>query len=142
VVASRSSGQACGSKRSSPAAGALTLALGLILSGCATPGAEDDVAGKIERYYALHAIEEAGRCPRPEIAAITKRKMQASAGDQAVLRIRYSYFDDTVDDASAWKSVLIAERPCTGFAERDFTLVRQKTGYVVTAMSGEQREAP
>jgi hypothetical protein len=115
---------------------------GLTLAGCATPGAEDDVAGKIERYYAQHAIEEEGKCPRPEIAAVTKRKVQSSAGDQTVLRVRYSYFDDTVDDASAWKSVLIAERPCTGFAERDFTLVRQKTGYAVTAMSGEQREAP
>jgi hypothetical protein len=118
------------------------LALGLILSGCATPGAEDDVAGKIERYYASHAIEEAGKCPEPEIAAITKRKVQQSAGDETVLRIRYSYFDDSVDDTPAWKSVLITDRPCTGFAERDFTLVRQKTGYVVSAMSGEQHAAP
>jgi hypothetical protein len=119
-----------------------TVLAGLTLAGCATPGAEDDVAGKIERYYALHAIEEGGDCPRPEIAAITKRKVQESTGDQTVLRIRYSYFDDTADDTPAWKRVLIAERPCTGFAERDFTLVRQKTGHVVTAMSGEQREAP
>jgi hypothetical protein len=118
------------------------LALGLALSGCATPGAEDDVAGKIERYYAAHAIEEAGECPQPEIAAITKRKVQQSAGDETVLRIRYSYFDDSVDDTPAWKTVLISERPCTGFAERDFTLVRQKTGYVVSAMSGEQHQAP
>jgi hypothetical protein len=133
---------ACRRSGSPCAAGSTVLALGLILSGCATPGAEDDVAGKIERYYALHAIEEAGKCPQPEIAAITKRKVQESAGDQTVLRIRYSYFDDSADDAPGWKRVLITPRPCTGFAERDFTLVRQKTGYVVTAMSGERHEAP
>jgi len=35
--------------------------------------------------------------------------------------------------------VLLAERPCTGFAERDFTLERGRLGYKVVGMSGEVR---
>jgi hypothetical protein len=34
---------------------------------------------------------------------------------------------------------LLAERPCTGFAERDFTLERGRLGYKVVGMSGEAR---
>lgn len=119
-----------------------SLALGLLLAGCAMPGARDDVAGKIGRYYAEHAIEEAGECPQPEIGDISRRKVVESATDQTVLRVRYSYFDASVDDAPVWRRVLITSRPCTGTAERDFTLARRPTGYVVTGMSGEQHEAP
>lgn len=117
-------------------------ALGLLLAGCVAPGPQDDVAGKIERYYAAHAIEEGGTCPQPEIGAITRRKVLESSTDQTVLRVRYSYFDDSVDDAPVWQRVLITPRPCTGFAERDFTLARRPTGYVVTGMSGKQHRAP
>jgi len=120
-----------------------SLALGLLLVGCAVvPGPRDDLAEKIQAHYAERAIEEGGACPQPEIASITRRKVMESAAEQTVLRVRYSYFDDSADDTPAWQRVLITDRPCTGFAERDFTLARRATGYVVTGMSGEQREEP
>ncbi len=115
----------------------------LLLAGCATPGApEDDVAAKIRGYYAAHATEQGGACPSPEIASITKRKVQASAGGHSVLRVRYSYFDPSQGSTPAWMpSVLLAPRACTGFSERDFTLEQAKLGYRVVAMSGPQRAA-
>jgi hypothetical protein len=113
----------------------------LLLGGCATPGApEDDLAAKIRDYYALHASEQDGACPSPEIASITKRKLEQSAPGRTVLRVRYSYFDPSRGSTSAWMpSVLLAPRACTGFAERDFTLEQAKLGYRVIAMSGPQR---
>ena len=113
----------------------------LLLAGCATPGApEDDLAAKIRAYYGAHASEEAGACPTPEIASITKRKVQQTAGATTVLRVRYSYFDPSQGSTDKWPQVLIASRACTGFAERDFTLERAKLGYRVVAMTGPQRE--
>jgi hypothetical protein len=114
----------------------------LLLAGCATPGApEDDVAAKIRNYYAAHATEEDGACPSPEIASITKRKLEETAGARTVLRVRYSYFDPSQGSTSAWMpTVLLAPRACTGFAERDFTLEQAKLGYRVVAMSGAQRD--
>jgi hypothetical protein len=38
--------------------------------------------------------------------------------------------------------VLQVERPCTGVAERDFTLVRGRIGYQVVEMSGPVRDQP
>ena len=117
----------------------LGLAIGL-LAGCATIGAPaDDLAAKIRDYYAAHATEEDGACPSPEIASITKRKLQQSAGARTVLRVRYSYFDPSRGSTDKWPQVLIASRACTGFAERDFTLEQAKLGYRVVAMSGPQR---
>jgi hypothetical protein len=122
------------------AAVGLNLAM-LLLAGCATVGApEDDVAAKIRNYYALHASEEDGACPSPEIASITKRKVQETAGDRTVLRVRYSYFDPSRGSTDKWPQVLIASHACTGFAERDFTLEQAKLGYRVVAMSGPQRD--
>ena len=114
----------------------------LLLAGCATIGApEDDLAGKIRDYYAAHASEEDGACPSPEIASITKRKVQQSAGARTVLRVRYSYFDPSQGSTTAWMpKVLLAPRPCTGFAERDFTLEQAKLGSRVVAMSGAERD--
>jgi hypothetical protein len=119
----------------------LGLAAGL-LAGCATTGAPpDDVEGKIRTYYAAHASEEDGACPSPEIASITKRKVQQSAGARTVLRVRYSYFDPGQGSTPAWMpSVLLAPRACTGFAERDFTLEQATLGYRVVAMSGPERD--
>jgi hypothetical protein len=113
----------------------------LLLAGCATVGApEDDVAAKIRNYYAAHATEEDGACPSPEIASITKRKVQGSAGNRTVLRVRYSYFDPSQGSTPAWMpTVLLAPRACTGFSERDFTLEQATLGYRVVAMSGPER---
>jgi hypothetical protein len=58
------------------------------------------------------------------------------------LRVRYSYFDPNAEGATDWTRVLRAERACTGFAERDFKLVRGPLGYQVVEMSGPVREQP
>jgi hypothetical protein len=119
------------------------IALGLaapLLPGCASIGApEDDLAAKIRDYYALHASEQDDNCPSPEIASITKRKVQESGAGRTVLRVRYSYFDPSRGSTDKWPAVLIAPRTCTGFAERDFTLEQAKLGYRVIAMTGSQR---
>ena len=88
----------------------------LLLAGCATIGApEDDLAAKVRDYYAAHATEEQGACPSPEIASITKRKLEQTAAGRTVLRVRYSYFDPSQGSTPAWMpSVLLAPRPCTG----------------------------
>ncbi len=112
----------------------------LLLAGCATPGApKDDLAAKIRDYYAVHATEEDGACPSPEIASITKRKLQQRTGERTVLRVRYSYFDPSQGSTDQWPAVLLASRACTGFAERDFTLEEAKLGYRVIEMSGPER---
>jgi hypothetical protein len=112
----------------------------LLLAGCVAPGAAPDtLLPALQRYYAEHAVEEDGSCPRPELATITKRKVLSSSGEATVLRVRYSYFDASVDDVPDWQRVLIRERRCAGYGERDFTLVKRKTGYEVMAMSGDVR---
>ena len=65
--------------------------------------------------------------------------MLESGAERTLLRVRYSYFDPSRADDASWQQVLLAERPCTGFAERDFTLERGKLGYQVVDMSGELR---
>lgn len=111
-----------------------------LLAGCVAPGQiEDDLGARMQRYYAQHATEETGACPTPQIATITHRKLLRSAGEESVLRVRYTYFDPSVDETGSWPQVLIADRQCTGVAERDFTLLRRTTGTTVTDMSGERR---
>lgn len=99
----------------------------------------DELTVKIQRYYAAHAIEEDGDCPTPEIGGVMRRKVLESAGARTVLRVRYSYFDPSREGATDWLRIFDAERPCTGSAERDFTLERTRLGYVVVAMSGPTR---
>jgi len=119
----------------------LAVALGLL--GCtALPPPQDRLAEEIAQYYAQNASEEDGECPSPEIASVTKRKVLASGGAATTLRVRYSYFDASVPGAADWTRVLLAERKCTGFAEREFTLERGQLGYRVVEMSGPVRDRP
>jgi hypothetical protein len=121
----------------------IAVGAGVLLVGCtALPPLQDRLAEEIAQYYAENASEEDGRCPSPEIASVTKRKVLASGGGATTLRVRYSYFDPSVPGAADWSRVLVAERACTGFAERDFTLERGDLGYRVVAMSGPLRERP
>ena len=109
--------------------------------GCASlPPPQDRLAEEIAQYYAQNAVEEDGQCPSPEIASVTKRKVLASGGAATRLRVRYSYFDASVPGATDWTRILGAERECTGFAEREFTLERGELGYEVVEMSGPVRE--
>jgi hypothetical protein len=112
----------------------------LTLAGCALRDPPpDELATKIQQYYARHAIEEDGGCPSPEIAGVVRRKVLESSGARTVLRVRYSYFDPSRGGGADWLRILDAERACTGFAERDFTLERTRLGYVVVGMSGPTR---
>jgi hypothetical protein len=111
----------------------------LALAGCASLSEPDELQQKLQVYYAGHASEEQGACPRPEIASVTHRKVLQSSAERTLLRVRYSYFDPSREDDASWQQVLLAERPCTGFAERDFTLERGRLGYKVVGMSGEVR---
>jgi len=111
----------------------------LALAGCASLDEPDELQQKLQPYYAGHASEEQGACPRPEIASVTHRKVLQSSAERTLLRVRYSYFDPSRAGDASWQQVLLAERPCTGFAERDFTLERGRLGYKVVGMSGEVR---
>ena len=111
----------------------------LALAGCASLDEPDELQQKLQAYYAGHASEEQGACPRPEIASVTHRKVLQSSAERTLLRVRYSYFDPSRAGDASWQQVLLAERPCTGFAERDFTLERGRLGYKVVGMSGEVR---
>jgi hypothetical protein len=119
------------------------LAAVLALAACAPlPPPQDKLAEEIATYYAHNASEEDGKCASPQIASVTRRKVLASSAESTRLRVRYSYFDPNSPDAADWSRVLVAERACTGFAERDFTLARGPLGYHVVAMSGPVREQP
>ena len=109
------------------------------LAGCASPTPPDTLLPALQRYYAEHAVEEGGACADPALASIAQRKVISASGDATVLRVRYSYVDASVADETDWERVLLRDRKCAGMAERDFTLVRRKTGYAVTEMSGERR---
>lgn len=111
----------------------------LALAGCASLSEPDELQQKLQSYYAGQASEEAGACPHPEIASVTHRKVLESSAERTLLRVRYSYFDPSREGDASWQQVLLAERPCTGFAERDFTLERGRLGYKVVGMSGERR---
>jgi hypothetical protein len=111
----------------------------LAVAGCASTAEPDEVQLKIQDYYASQATEEDGGCPTPEIASVTKRKVLESGAEHTLLRVRYSYFDPSQSGDVSWSHVLIASKPCTGFAERDFTLERAKLGYRVVDMSGPRR---
>jgi hypothetical protein len=114
-----------------------------LLAGCvASPVVVDDLEGRIKAYYDAHAIEEGGECETPKISSVTMRRMVEAGPEQTVMRVRYNYFDPGVGDVATWRQVLIADRACTGTAERDFTFVERKTGYEVVGMSGEHRGAP
>ena len=115
------------------------LLIALALAGCASLDEPDELQQKLQSYYAGQASEEEGACPTPEIASVTHRKVLESGAERTLLRVRYSYFDPSRNDDASWQQVLLVERPCTGFAERDFTLERGRLGYKVVGMSGERR---
>lgn len=122
-------------------AGPIATSMLLALAGCASPRPPDTLLPALQRYYDEHAIEQAGACPDPALASIAQRKVIRTSGEQTVLRVRYSYVDASVEDQTDWDRVLLRDRKCAGMSERDFTLVRRNTGYAVTEMSGEQRDA-
>jgi hypothetical protein len=121
---------------------AAVLLVVLAAIACSSLPPQDDLAAEIGRHYADNASEEDGRCPSAAIATVTERKVPASGAESTTLRVRDSYFDESARAATDWATVLRAERACTGFAERDFTLVRGPLGYEVVEMSGPAREEP
>lgn len=123
--------------------GVASMTAAVLLAGCiASPLVEDDLEARIMRHYAATASEEDGRCASPEMASITGREVVGREGPRTRLEVRYTYFDPGVGEVAAWPQVLIAERACTGEAERTFEVVERRTGYEVVEMSGERRAGP
>jgi hypothetical protein len=110
----------------------LPLTLGAATAcGLAPP---DDLSREVSRYYAAHASEENGACPRPQIASVTERVEQ---GD--LVTVRYTYYEPG-EDQTDWQEVFHKPVACTGSGERQFTVERTKLGLEVVDMTGPQRD--
>jgi hypothetical protein len=94
----------------------------------------DDLALEVNRYYAAHASEENGACPRPEIASVTER---IERGD--LVMVRYTYYEPGEEETD-WQSVFHKPVACTGTGERQFTVERTKLGLEVVDMTGPRRD--
>jgi hypothetical protein len=110
----------------------VALALGSATAcGLAPP---DELSREVSRYYAAHASEENGACPRPQIASVTER---AQRGD--LVTVRYTYYEPGEAETD-WQQVFHKPVACTGSGERQFTVERTKLGLEVTGMTGPQRD--
>jgi len=115
------------------------LSISLLLAGCNLPG--PSLAGyeglqlQVTRYYETHASEKGGTCLMPRLRAITQSEVLQDTDEQLVLRVRYSWYDDTFERQRPG----IAFRTCDGFAERVFT-IDKSSGLQVVEMTGPRRE--
>ncbi len=112
------------------------------LAACAYGPSPDKVGQAIGRYYAAHAMEEDGRCPKPRIDSITERVILAEHGPERRFKVNYSYFDPSVDMETNWGNLFNGAAKCTGFAEREFSVEQTEIGYRVTSMGGLTRPDP
>jgi hypothetical protein len=112
----------------------------LLLAGCAsrvpaTGFAEPPAIERtIERYYERNASEENRTCLTPYIDGLTRVAVVEEQPDRLVLDVRYFYRDRFKDDRSNGVG-----SECTGYAERQFTLVKTDAGLGVAAMSPSRR---
>lgn len=120
----------------------LHLVAGAALAGCASAsgassdfGFEAGIEAAIEQHYSGRASERSGRCLHPFIDAITAVEVLED-NEHLVADVRY-FFRDRLRDAGEDQ----AGTPCTGFAERRFTIARTEDGPKVIDMTGEQEEA-
>jgi hypothetical protein len=110
----------------------LPLVLGTATAcGLAPP---DDLSREVSRYYAAHASEANGACPRPEIASMTER---VERGD--LVTVRYTYYEPGEAETD-WQQVFHKPVACTGTGERQFTVERTKLGLEVVDMTGPRRD--
>jgi hypothetical protein len=117
---------------------AVTLALPLLLGNCATPddaSALDKFAGAKEAimsYYAAHAREGRGACGVGSMTEIGDARVVSESGDQAVVAVHYGFSAMVLGSNTAI---------CSGFRTREFTLSKSGSGWTVTGMTGEARQA-
>jgi hypothetical protein len=96
-------------------------------------------------YYEAHATEEHGYCPTPYIDGLTQVSVVDNQPNKLVVDVRYFYRDRSKNDRSHNQSSNNAmqsgfQRQCTGYAGRQFTLGKGKTGEVeVLDMTGPRR---
>jgi hypothetical protein len=120
--------------------GCLALAAALV-AGCATrlPSTSFAESAALERamkgYYAAHASEEQGCCPRPYIDGLTQVSVVENQPDRMVVDIRYLYTDQFKNNRGEKGG-----QQCLGYGGRSFTLGRDEAGEVkVFEMTGPRR---
>jgi hypothetical protein len=113
----------------------------LLLIGCAasrvpaTGFAEPKaVEHAVTRYYERNASEEYRTCLTPYMDGLTRVAVVDQQPDRLVLDVGYFYRDRFKDDGGSGIG-----RECTGFAARQFTLVKSAGGVEVAAMSESRR---
>jgi len=121
----------------------LCLVAGAVLAGCASAsGASSELESKsaieaaIKQHYSGNASERHGRCLHPYIEAITGIEVLEDS-EYLVADVRYRFRDRLRDDDAEDQAGV----PCTGFAERRFTIARTEDGPEVVDMTGETEEA-
>ena len=118
-----------------------SLIMVLLLAACAsrvpaTGFAQPEAIERlIERYYERNASEENRTCLTPYIDGLTRVAVVEQQPDRLVLNARYFYRDRLKDDSGNDG----VGRECTGYAERQFTLVKTDAGLQVAAMSESRR---
>ena len=112
----------------------------LLLAACAsrvpaTGFAEPQALERtIERYYESNASEENQTCLTPYMDGLTNVTVVEEQPDRLVLDVRYFYRDRFKDDRSNGVG-----SECTGYAQRQFTLVKTDAGLGVAAMTDSRR---
>lgn len=118
----------------------LGLLAGVAVAGCASASIESAQFGEgpavetaIKRYYAGHASEQHGLCPRPYIDGITGVEIVEDSPERLVAEVRYFWRDRVRDPVGDDNEGSV---PCTGFGKRTFTVTGSEDGPRVIEMSG------
>lgn len=114
--------------------------LATALGACGISGPQlagyDGLQIKVVRYYDNHASEKGGQCLRPEMGAITNEAVVEDTKERLVVRLRYSWQDNTYERRRPG----VMFRTCEGFDERDFTIAKNDGRLEVVAMTGPTRQ--
>jgi hypothetical protein len=120
----------------------------LLLAGCAdglgrgTPRVDDALVRLIAAHYEALAAEEEGRCLAPVLTGNPIYSVIERDGGQIRVRVSYAYGDREAGRDVSLRRLepeTASEVPCSGFAERDVTAVREAGGWRILEMTGETR---
>ncbi len=125
----------------------LTVAL---VASCATrlPGTSFAEPAALDRamkdYYGAHATEQWGYCLTPYIDGLTQVAVVDNRSDKLVVDVRYFYRDRSKNGRRNKSTNISMQggfgRDCTGYAGRQFTFGKDKTGGIeVLDMTGPRR---
>lgn len=116
----------------------------LVLAGCAaanTLAGREGLVVPVKNYYADNATEKGGICPTPIMRAITQTEVLEETDERLVLRLRYTYQDQSFSSVEVDALGFVQPQSCVGFATRTFTIATGPEGGAaeVLDMSGERR---